>query len=62
VTGAAAALAGLSLVFPGSIATAYDGYGPDHQHAVRREYRIRIWFAFAGFLVALVYTGLSLAG
>ena len=61
MTGAAAALAGLSLVFPG-IATAYDGYGPDHQHAVRREYRIRIWFAFAGFLVALVYTGLSLAG
>ena len=62
VTAAAAALAGLLLVFLGSIATAYDSYAPEHQHAVRREYRIRVWFAFAGFLVALISTSLSLAG
>lgn len=60
VSSASAALAGLLLVFMGSIATAFDGYHKQEQRVVLSRFRLRIWFAFIGFFLAIAATFLSL--
>jgi hypothetical protein len=57
-----AALAGLVLVFLGSIITAYDAYETTDKPAVKGKYQRRAWIAFAGFLASLISAGAALAG
>jgi hypothetical protein len=60
---AAATLAGLLLVFLGATSTSYDSYDPILRTvALRKRFRKRAWFAFAGFALALVATLLALLG
>lgn len=60
VSSAGAALAGLLLVFMGSIATSFEGYQKSEQRSVLSRFQTRIWFAFAGFLFAIVATFLGI--
>jgi peptidoglycan/LPS O-acetylase OafA/YrhL len=54
IVAAATALAGLTLVFLGGIATSFDQYDKQQQATVRGGYQRRAWFAFAGFALALL--------
>src|SRR5689334_9560434 len=58
---ASTALAGLILVFIGSVVSAYDGYETPDQPAVRARYQWRGWFAFAGFAFSLLSALTALA-
>jgi len=60
VSSAGAALAGLLLVFMGSITTSFESYDRVAQNAVKPKYRNRIWFAFVGFALAILATFLAL--
>jgi ABC-type transport system involved in cytochrome bd biosynthesis fused ATPase/permease subunit len=62
VSGAAAALAGLILVFLGATATSYDAYRKEEQRSVRKRYQRRAWLSFSGFLFALISTTAALLG
>ncbi|MBZ9737973.1 hypothetical protein [Mesorhizobium sp. CO1-1-4] len=62
LSGAAAALAGLILVFLGATVAAYDGYNATQQGTVVARYRRRAAFAFFGFVLSLLSAGLALAG
>jgi uncharacterized membrane protein YhaH (DUF805 family) len=62
VSAAAAALAGLLLVFIGSISTTFDSYAKQEQGAVRGRYQRRVWFAFVGFIFAILATAFGIAG
>jgi ABC-type dipeptide/oligopeptide/nickel transport system permease subunit len=61
VSAAAAALAGLLLVFIGAISTTFDGYERQEQGTVRSRYQRRTWFAFAGFLFAILAAAAGIA-
>lgn len=56
------ALAGLVLVFLGSVLASYDSFEPTAKRAVRRKYRWRAWVGFAGFLCSLVAATAGLIG
>jgi hypothetical protein len=60
VASAASAVAGLTLVFMGSIATSFEAYAKTEQKTVRGSYQRRAWFAFAGFVLALLSTAVAL--
>jgi hypothetical protein len=62
VSTASAALAGLLLVFMGSISASYQSIDPAIQSVVVGRYRLRIWFAFAGFALAIGATFFALLG
>jgi hypothetical protein len=62
VSAAATALAGLLLVFLGSISTTFDGYQKTEQGAVRGRYQRRAWIAFAGFVFAILAAAGGIAG
>jgi pilus assembly protein TadC len=62
IAGAGAALAGLLLVFMGSIATGFDSYEKTEKNAVRRKFQRRVWFAFIGFALAIMAAFLALLG
>lgn len=62
VAAASVALAGLILVFLGAISTAFDSYQKTEQNAVRGKYQRRAWFAFIGFVLALISAGLAISG
>jgi hypothetical protein len=59
---AAAALAGLVLVFLGAIASTFTSYQKQEQAAVRGRLQLRAWLAFVGFVLALLATASALAG
>lgn len=61
VAGSATALAGLILVFIGAVSASFHSYGKVAQAAIRGRYQRRVWFAFAGFSLALVSALLALA-
>jgi hypothetical protein len=61
VAGSATALAGLILVFLGAVATTFDSYQKAEQNSVKARYQRRAWFAFVGFVFALVSALLALA-
>lgn len=54
VAGAATALAGLILVYLGSISASYGSYDFTQKGAVRASHRRRAWFAFFGFIISLL--------
>jgi len=60
VASAASAVAGLTLVFIGAISSSFEAYEKREQSTVRARYRRRAWFAFAGFVFALLSTTLAL--
>lgn len=60
VSSAGTALAGLLLVFMGSIATSFEGYQKTERRAVLTRFRYRIWFAFAGFSLSVLAAVLAL--
>lgn len=62
VAGAATALAGLILVFLGAISTSFDSYQKGEQGTVRSRYQRRAWFAFVGFVLALLSALSALSG
>lgn len=60
VSGAAAALAGLILVFFGNALSSFDTYNTEQRNNVRWAYRRRAWPAFLGFAAAIFSCGLAL--
>jgi uncharacterized membrane protein YkgB len=56
------ALAGLVLVFLGSVFAAYDSYDTTAQVAVVQKYRRRAWLAFFALLMALLAAVSGLTG
>jgi uncharacterized membrane protein YhaH (DUF805 family) len=62
VSAAAAALAGLLLVFLGSLSTTFDGYQKQEQGTVRGRYQRRAWVAFIGFIFAILAAAGGIAG
>ena len=62
VSAAASALAGLLLVYLGSLSTAFDTYQKAEQGPVRGRYQRRVWFAFLGFPFAVLAAGLGISG
>ncbi len=60
VASAAAAVAGLTLVFIGAISSSFDSYQKTEQATIRSRYQRRAWFAFVGFALTLLATSLAL--
>jgi hypothetical protein len=56
------ALAGLILVFMGAVSNGFGSYSTTQQDSVRTKYRLKIWFAFLGFLASIASAGLALIG
>jgi hypothetical protein len=53
VIGAGTALAGLVLVFLGSVSNGFESFAPQERRAVVKKYRRRAWWAFGAFTLAL---------
>jgi uncharacterized membrane protein len=62
ISAAAAALAGLLLVFLGALAVAFEGYQPQERNPIRSRYQRRAWLAFIGFLFAILATAAGIVG
>jgi hypothetical protein len=62
VVTAATALAGLILVYLGSISASYGGFSSEQQNSVRASHQRRAWLAFVGFVFALVSAALAVTG
>ncbi len=60
VVAASSAIAGLTLVFIGAISTSFSSYETAEQPAVRSRYQWRAWFAFVGFVLAILSTSVAL--
>ena len=60
VIGAGTAMAGLVLVFLGSVSNGFDAYAPQERRSVVLKYRRRAWGAFAAFSLALAAALLGL--
>jgi hypothetical protein len=56
------ALAGLILVYLGSVATGYSSFSAVQQPSVKVGYQRRAWFAFSGFVIAILSVGCALFG
>lgn len=59
---AATALAGLILVYLGSLATAYSAFEPQEQKSVQSRFQKRAWLAFTGMILALIAAALGVLG
>ena len=62
VAAGATALAGLLLVYLGSLATGFGSYDTTQQHSVRASFQRRAWFGFIGLVFAIVAAALALLG
>ena len=62
VVGAATALAGLILIYIGTQAATFGSYQAQEQKSVRGRFLRRAWFAFIGFVLALLAAGLGIVG
>jgi hypothetical protein len=62
VVTAATALAGLILVYIGSLASAYGAFQPQEQKTVRGGYLTRAWLSFVGMAFALAAAMLGVLG
>lgn len=60
ISGAAAALAGLILVFFAAALSSFDSYSETQKASVRWSYRLRAWPAFLAMVVSLASCGLAL--
>src|SRR5947208_514902 len=57
---AATALAGLLIVYLGSVAAGYGSYERAAQATVRGAFQMRAWFAFVGIVLAIISAMLGL--
>jgi len=62
VVTAGTALAGLILIYIGSLVTAFGTYQPQEQKSVRIRFLGRAWIAFVGFFLALLAAGMGVVG
>ena len=62
VVAGSTALAGLLIVYLGSLATGYGSYDATQQGSVRAAYKRRAWFAFGGLTLALLSAASALFG
>lgn len=62
VVTAGTALAGLILIYIGSLASGYGAYSAVEQKAVRARFLARAWLAFIGFFLALVAAAFAIIG
>lgn len=63
VVTAGTALAGLILIYIGSLATAYEARQPGgERNAVKLAFLYRAWLAFLGFFLSLFSAGLAVVG
>lgn len=63
VVTAGTALAGLILIYIGSVATAFEARQPGgERNAVRIAFLAKAWLAFVGLFLALLAAGLSIIG
>jgi uncharacterized membrane protein len=62
ISAAAAALAGLLLVFLGAIAVAFEGFQPQERSPIRGRYQRRAWLAFVGFIFSILAAATGIAG
>lgn len=62
IVASAAALAGLILVYLGSLVSSYNSFQPQERKTVKGNYQKRAWVAFAGILLALTAAALGLLG
>ncbi|EXS71416.1 hypothetical protein BF95_03890 [Sphingobium sp. Ant17] len=62
VVTAGTALAGLILIYIGSLVTAYGGYAATEQKSVKLRFLGRAWVSFVGFFLALLAAGLGVLG
>jgi hypothetical protein len=62
VIAAGAALAGLILVYLGSVATGYAGFERTQQGAVRVSFQRRAWFGVVGVILAIAASGTAILG
>lgn len=53
IIGAGTAMAGLILVFLGSVSNGFEAYAPQERRAVVKKYQRRSWAAFIAFSLAL---------
>ncbi len=61
ISAAAAALAGLLLVFLGALSVAFEGYQPQERNPVRGRYQRRAWLAFVGFIFSILAVAAGIA-
>jgi hypothetical protein len=57
-----AALAGLILVYLGSVATGYSGFTAEQQRSVRTSFQRRAWFAVVGVVLSIAASGTAVLG
>ena len=62
VVTAGTALAGLILIYIGSLVTAFGSYQPTEQKSVRMKFLARAWMSFVGFFLALLSGALAVLG
>jgi len=62
VVTAGTALAGLILIYIGSLVTAFGAYQATEQKSVRFKFVSRAWIVFVGFFLALLAAGLAVLG
>lgn len=62
VVTAGTALAGLILIYIGSLVTSYGSYQAQEQKTVRNKFLGRAWLAFVGFFLALSAAALGVIG
>ena len=61
VASASTALAGLLLVYLGSLATSYGSFTPQERRAVRKSHYTRGWTAFCGMVICLLAAAAAIA-
>lgn len=62
IVAAGSAVAGLVLVYIGSLSAGFSAFQPQERRAVTPSYQRRAWFAFVGFALILVAVTLALIG
>ncbi len=62
VVGSGTALAGLILIYIGLQVSSYGSHEPQELKAVRGKFQRRAWFAFVGFLLAILSAVLGVLG
>lgn len=62
VVSASTALAGLILVYIGTLVGGYSAFQPQEQRTVRARYVARAWIAFVGMALALATAALGVVG
>lgn len=62
IAAAGSAIAGLLLVYVGSLSASFGGFQPQEKRSVKAAYQRRAWFALIGLLLCLGAVGGSILG